>query len=122
MVLVEKCEMVDEGVYQKALQSYHKICGELSVTQDGVVRRGTCIVVPVNLHQRAVELAHEGHQGKGSVREKVWFSGIDVMVGNLVGRCVPCQVNYNPQKRKPLQMTELRKSPWSKLSTDFYGP
>jgi len=62
---------------------YKRLKDELLV-YSGVVLRGNRIVVPRKLRERAVELAHVGHQGiiktKRFIREKVWFPGIDKMV------------------------------------------
>ena len=62
------------------LRSFRNIHAELSCL-DNVVLRGTRLVLPRNLQHRAVNLAHEGHQGivktKSLLREKVWFPGID---------------------------------------------
>ena len=66
---------------------YLRIQYELAVCR-GIVLRHTRIVLPFSLRERAVELAHRGHQGvvktKSLLREKVWFSGIDAMVEERV--------------------------------------
>ena len=41
---------------------YQQIKQELSIS-NGVILRGTCIVVPEKLQSRMVMLAHSGHQG-----------------------------------------------------------
>ena len=83
----------------------------------GVVLRGNKIVVPRKLIDRAVKLAHVGHQGivktKRLIREKVWFSGIDKMVKDKVDNCLACQA-VTPSKssrNEPLQMTPLPSGP-----------
>ena len=88
--------------------------------------RGTRIVMPTILQDRAVNLAHEGHQGitktKSLLRQKVWFPGIDKMTEAAIKRCVPCQAAIPQTTYEPLKMTPLPKAPWCELSTDFYGP
>lgn len=124
--MINKPAFVKSDVDFKSLQSYGKLSGELSLTQEGLVLKGSRIALPDSLQKRAVELAHEGHQGvnktKSLLREKVWFPGIDMMVKERVGRCVPCQATFDPRQREPLQMSKLPERPWSHLSTDFYGP
>ena len=46
----------------KLLQSYQQVFEELSIC-GGIIVRGSKIVVPKQLRQKAVELSHEGHQG-----------------------------------------------------------
>ena len=106
---------------------YKRLKDELLV-YSGVVLRGNRIVVPSKLRERAVELAHVGHQGivktKSLIREKVWFPGIDKMVKDKVDNCLACQA-VTPSKSsriEPLQMTPLPSGPWKMLAMDFLGP
>lgn len=49
-----------------------------------ILLRGSRLVIPSSLQRKIVDIAHEGHQGivktKQSLREKIWFPGIDSMV------------------------------------------
>ena len=106
---------------------YKRLKDELLV-YSGVVLRGNRIVVPSKLRERAVDLAHVGHQGivktKSLIREKVWFPGIDKMVKDKVDNCLACQT-VTPSKSsriEPLQMTPLPSGPWKMLAMDFLGP
>ena len=51
---------------------------------EGIILRQRRIIIPQVLQSRAIQLAHEGHQGltktKSLVREKIWFPGIDKLV------------------------------------------
>ncbi len=94
----------------------------------GVVLRGNRIVVPSKLRERAIELAHVGHQGilktKRLILEKVWFSRIAKIVKDKVDNCLACQA-VTPSKSsriEPLQMTLLPSGPWKMLAMDFLGP
>ncbi len=66
---------------------YKKIKEELC-TVDGLILRGDRLVIPESLHQKAVDIAHNGHQGivktKGLPRETLWFPGIDRMVEHTI--------------------------------------
>ena len=82
--------------------------------------------MPMSLQARAVQLAHEGHQGtsktKALIRSKVWFPGLDTAVDHAVRRCIPCQANTTRQHTEPLNMSNLPRGPWVNLSIDFCGP
>ena len=106
---------------------YLRIQDELAVYR-GIVLRHTRIVLPFSLRERAVELAHRGHQGvvktKSLLREKVWFPGIDAMVEERVKACIPCQATstHGSEHCTPLKMSHLPDRPWKELSIDFIGP
>ena len=98
---------------------------ELAVV-DGLVLRGERIVVPQELRETIVTIAHEGHQGivrtKQLLRTHIWFPGIDKMVEMHVGKCLACQATIPCHTREPLQMSDLPTGPWKKISVDFAGP
>ncbi|KAL1469096.1 hypothetical protein MTO96_004824 [Rhipicephalus appendiculatus] len=107
------------------LQPFHHVAAELAVSKEGLVLRGTRIVLPAQLHARAVRLAHRGHQGivkiKQLLRGKVWFPGIDSLEGQTVKSCLACQANMPVHQRDPLTIQELPRDPWTELSVDFAG-
>ena len=110
----------------EALVSLRAVKDELTVMNDDVILRGSRLVLPAVLHTRAIELAHEGHQGltktKALIRSKVWFPGIDSMTECILRKCIPCQANSNRQHSEPLNMSMLPSGPWRNLSADFCGP
>ncbi len=104
---------------------------ELTVNaDDSQLLHGTQLVLSASLRhmQRAIEIAHEGHQGMVKIekllREKVWFPGINRMVGTLLKSCIPCQatVQTSPKSQEPLQMIKLPSRPWQEISVDFCRP
>jgi len=76
------------------VQNYKKLKEELSVF-NGLVLRRNRIVITSALRSKAVDLAHEGHQGivktKQLIRDKVWFPGIDNLAEEKVKNCLSCQ-------------------------------
>ncbi|XP_044180982.1 uncharacterized protein K02A2.6-like [Acropora millepora] len=82
------------------VSAFKHVRQELSVA-NGVILRGTRIVIPETLRNKIVTLAHSGHQGivktKCLLRESVWFPGMDRMVEEMVSQCIPCQAaNHSP--------------------------
>ena len=61
------------------VKPYRNIKDELTVAPQNIVLRGSRIVIPTSLQQKAIDLAHDTHQGlvktKALLREKVWFPG-----------------------------------------------
>lgn len=108
------------------MRPFANVKGELLVTQNGIILRGERIVIPKVLRNKAIELAHEGHQGivktKALIRTKVWFPGIDNAVEKIIEGCIPSLAATNSKTRNPLQMSKLPMEPWSELYMDFLGP
>ena len=120
-------EQIPENADINELNSFSRLKSELTETSSGrLLLRGTRVVIPKELRSRAVQLAHEGHQGiiktKKLLREKIWFPGIDSMVEIQIAGCLPCQAVSQPNKPEPLQMTQMPSQPWQILNVDFLGP
>ena len=114
-----------EGKSQVELALYKDVLKELSVHED-LVLRGHKIVVPPSLRDKAVALAHEGHQGivksKSYIRSIMWFPKMDQRVEETVRACHPCQVVTNVPLKEPLKMVPIPDEAWTDLRVDFYGP
>ncbi len=80
--------------------------------------------MPSSLHDRVIELAHEGHQGivrtKQLLRSKVWFPKMDLAVEKAVNSCFACQAATTTKTREPIKMSSLPATAWTILSADFY--
>ena len=110
----------------KRVVMYKKIYNELSITDDGIILRGTRMLLPTKLRKKAISIAHEAHQGiektKAILREKVWFPNMDGLVKDTIGSCIPCLATGKDVPPEPVSMTEMPKGPWVKLHIDFKGP
>ena len=71
-----------------AVKHFKPVKEELTTTSQGIVLRGTRIVIPAVLQQRTIDLAHQTHLGidktKSLIREKIWFPQIDNRVKSTV--------------------------------------
>ena len=99
----------------------HELC-----VIDGIVYRGSRIVVPLALQKRVVELSHRGHQGMSKakilLRTFCWFPGMDKAVENKVRECLPCQAVQPASNEQPIKPSELPSGPWQYVEMDFQGP
>ena len=105
----------------------HSVRTELAINEnDDVLLKSTRIVIPASLRKRAVDLAHEGHQGltktKQLIREKICFPSIDAMVKKTVGSCIACQCVTPAKPLVPLKMSRMPPTPWHTVHLDFLGP
>ena len=81
-----------------------------------LVLRGTRILIPQDLRDKVLQIAHEGHPGivsmKRRLHSKVWWPGIDKEVGKFCQTCHSCQLVGKPQPPEPMKSTELPQGPW----------
>ena len=79
------------------LKQFLKISEELTVNDKAsIILRGSRIVMPGKLRERAVNIAHEGHQEghqgivkiKKHIREKIWFPCQDDEMKKVVSDCL----------------------------------
>ncbi|KAG0701943.1 hypothetical protein GWK47_002879 [Chionoecetes opilio] len=95
---------------------------ELS-NMDGMVVRGSQVIVPTSLGVRYLELAHGAHDGvvrtKQLLRSVAWWPRMDKAVENMVRECNRCQTSDRVLSQRtrlaPLQQVPLPSQPWYKL-------
>ena len=108
------------------VKPYRLIKDELTIGKQNIILRGSKIVIPTSLQQKAVDIAHESHQGisktKALLREKVWFSGIDELVKKTLESCLACQAVGKAAPPEPVRLTNMPEAPWHLVHIDFVGP
>ena len=118
-------EDIERGECRNALHQFSKIFRELTVV-DGIVVRGSQLIIPKNLQAEVIQLAHEGHLGQektlGMLRQTVWFPNISGLVKEFVQTCKPCLAAQPRTGTEPLKPTMLPQGPWQHLHCDFKGP
>ena len=91
-----------------------------------LVLRGTRILIPQDVRDKVLHIAHEGHPGivsmKRRLRSKVWWPGIDKEVEKFCQTCHSCQLVGKPQPPEPMKSTELPQGPWQHTSVDLMTP
>ncbi|XP_055622583.1 uncharacterized protein K02A2.6-like [Toxorhynchites rutilus septentrionalis] len=111
--------------WSEDLKKYHPFREELS-EMNGIIIRSDRIVVPVNLRQRVLNLAHIGHPGiertKQRLRSKVWWPNVDKDAEKMVKSCLDCQLVTGTITPEPMNIRELPQQPWYVLAMDILGP
>ena len=93
----EFCELrncIMRGTWRNdQLKQYIPVASELCVIGK-LILRGTRIVIPSKLRSRVLTLAHEGHPGivsmKQRLRSKVWWPGVDKEAEKFCKTCFGC--------------------------------
>ena len=91
---------------------------------EGIVLRGSQIVIPKSLRQDIAQRAHEGHLGvcktKHRAREVVWWPGMNTQLETMVANCEICAKYRNQQRKEPLCSSPLPERPWQSVSADLF--
>lgn len=116
----------DEDIDTEELTALRSVKEEISVHGENILLRDKRIVLPKKLRDKAIHIAHEGHQGttrtKSFLRSKVWFPNLRDRVEQAIKGGVACQVISPGTRMEPYKMLELPSGPWQDLSADLCGP
>ena len=95
--------------------------------EDGIVLKGTPIVIPHKKHQAMLNLIHKGHLGlnkcKLRAKDTVYWPGLNEQLEKLVLNCELClKYSFSKHKQKSSQSLgqEIPVHPWTKLATDIF--
>ena len=111
----EKQEMTME------LKPYWKARTDITV-QEGLVMKGSRIVIPAAMRQEILSKLHEGHLGivkcRARARESVWWPGVSKEIEEYIKKCSNC-VMESTNLHEPLIPSEFPKRPWQKVGMDL---
>ena len=107
-------------------QPYWMFREEFTV-EDGLIVKGTRIVIPAKKHEAILKLIHEGHLGLNKctlhAKETVYWPGLNDQLEKLVLDCELC-LKYSHSKFKQEPSLSLGQEvplyPWTKLATDIF--
>lgn len=89
---------------------------------DGLLIKGTRLVIPFALWCDVLVKLHEGHQGvikwRERVRQSVWWPELSQQLNELALKCNAC-IKERTNHTEPLIPTDLPERPWQKLETDL---
>ena len=93
--------------------------------EDGIVLKGTQIVVPTETHETVLKLIHKGHVGlnkcKLRAKDTVYWPGLNDQLERLILNCELClKYSHSKQKLSMSLSQEVPLHPWSKLAKDIF--
>lgn len=109
------------------LRPYFHVREQLSIFQ-GMLYKAEKLVVPAQLRDNIIHIAHEVHQGisrtTSVIREHYWWPLMNQEIKVKVENCAVCQSTDRPVKTAPapLQPVKFPEQPWEKLGLDIVGP
>ena len=109
------------------VKPYYGVRHELSIIDDLVICGSRRIVLPEELHARAVALIHSlAHQGQTNTEQlltsRFWFPSYSTLVCSEVDMCVLCKHAVISKRQEPANLTPTAGTPFDILSIDFKGP
>jgi transposase InsO family protein len=107
---------------EPCMQPYFNLRGELSCA-NGLVLRGSKIVVPGSLRAKFLEDVHQGHMGiekcRRRARQCLYWPNMNADVEKLVVNCQHCIKYSASQSAEPLQPHDVPTRPFQKVGMDL---
>lgn len=113
------------GIWEPEVNCYRFF--EVEICEfEGILLRGTKLIPPKSIRAKILEIAHEGHLGMSSMKNRlraaVWWSNMEKDVERFVSQCRSCILVSAPNPPQPMARKVLPLKPWEDLAVDFLGP
>ena len=93
-------------------------------TDDGLLLKGPCIVIPNSLKEEYLHCLHEGHlsaqKTRENAKEHLYWPGMDADISDYSKRCQEC-IKRSRMPKEPLQPHDIPAGPWLKLGMDYFN-
>ena len=113
----------DRGKCPKNLLEYWNYRDELSIL-NGLVLKGTRIIVPTQCRDELLEKLHEGHFGidrtKLGARDSIYWPGINKGIEILVKTCITWQGNGKRNNKDPVLARKIPMFLWTVLELGLF--
>ena len=110
-------------------QILHPYCTfhEEPTIEDGLILKGTCIIIPTTKREAILRQIHNSHLGftkcKLHAKQAVYWPGLNEQLEQLILNCQLC-LKYSRSKKKTDECftlgQEVPTAPWTKLATDLF--
>ena len=101
---------------------YYNVRDELTV-EDGLLFRGTRIVIPKKARSRIREKLHNAHTGLQSTlrraRDYVYWPNMNSDLKDYISKCDLCNTYQSGQQKEPMICHEIPEYPWQKVGVDI---
>ncbi len=106
-----------------AVVEYWNVRDELSVAE-GLILKGSRIVIPKSLRSKMLKKIHEGHLGiekcRRRGRESMYWPGLNKVVEEMVKNCPSCLKFGSQKAAEPLNPHEVPNRPWQRVGSDIF--
>ncbi|XP_041485958.1 uncharacterized protein K02A2.6-like [Lytechinus variegatus] len=105
------------------IKQYWNIRSELSEA-DGIIFKGSKIVIPTSMRRYILNQVHEGHLGiekcKKRAREVIYWPRINADITEMVQNCTSCLMYKPKQQAESLNPHAVPNRPWEKIAVDLF--
>ncbi len=105
------------------MEPYWNYRDELAV-EDGLILKGTRLIIPKILQQEVLQQLHYGHLGmekcKLRARSAVFWHGINKHIEDFVSTCSTCQKHRPSQSKEKFIPHEVPPCAWHTIATDLF--
>ena len=112
----EKCD--------SEMEPYLSFRSELTI-DDGLIVKGSRLVIPRALRKEMLTLLHTSHQGLAATlrraRRTIFWPGITQELQKVVDSCEVCQRNSPDNRRDELLSHAVPSQPWMKVGVDLFS-
>ena len=93
-------------------------------TVDGLLFKGSKLIVPKASQKRMLEDIHDSHLGivkcKSRARDVIFWPGMSSQIEEMVSKCAICAELQNSNLKEPMTCAELPSRPWSRVASDIF--
>ncbi|XP_046662940.1 uncharacterized protein K02A2.6-like [Homalodisca vitripennis] len=94
------------------------------MVEDGVVFKGTKVVIPNGMKTDIIKAIHTGHQGIQScyqrARESLYWPNMFEDLSDLIRSCTVCQSQSRAEIKEPIKSKQIPIRPWEVTAADYF--
>jgi transposase InsO family protein len=113
----------DKKTIPDAVKPYLTHLDEISEAE-GIMLRGSRIIVPTSMRREMKSRIHEGHLGiercKARAREALYWPGMSSEITEMISRCSTCLEFRRKHQREPMQPLPPTTEAWTRVGTDLF--
>ena len=106
------------------IHSYWPYRDEISA-QDGVLYRGSQVIIPHNMRAAMLQKVHSSHQGANAcirrAKDVLFWPGLKAEIQNMVSQCEMCNCFLAKQQKEPMMTPEIPSRPWQIVAQDLFS-
>ena len=92
--------------------------------QNGVLYKGSRIIIPKLLQKQMLLRTHSSHQGAeaciGRARDVIFWPGMTAEIKDMVSQCSTCAAFQVKQQKEPLMTHKIPARPWKMVAQDLF--
>lgn len=106
-----------------SIRDYWNFREELTV-QNGVLYKGTRVIIPPAMKPEMLQRIHASHQGVDAcirrARDSLYWPNMTVDIREHVAKCSTCCEMSTKQQKQPMMSHDIPDRPWSKIGADLF--